>query len=375
MANLTDLKKINRARILEELHTAGACSRAAIADRLGLDRKSLTNLASELLADGLLREVGIKYPKHGRPMIMLDLDQKEHWLMGLQLLENQVIGVIVTLRGDIKQKVIRTFSFDGTIDEIRQAICSAYQELKQYAGHRLKATGLAVPGIIEMTTGKVLRSVNIAALSNIELKSLLPDDAVEPFCYEESSRAKALAELWFGQGRNQENFVSIDLGIGIGAGIVLQHQLQSRTYIGEIGHVVIAPGGKLCRCGHRGCLEAYLSERIILGELNRELNADWKSLAEIPENLSPVGEQLLKEAGHMLGLGLAAIINILCPPLVILNGNLMRYQEIILPAIERGLEEAALPSCRKHTAVVSSPFGVEAGALGAAALAASLIFQ
>ena len=373
MANQSYLKRVNQRRILLAVRESGALSRSAIADQLALDRKSMTNLANELIADGWLCESGIASSQRGRPGTLLELDRSRHLFLGLHLSENAANAVLINLHGQILGRDQRAFALPAELPQLRSALREVYLPLRRLAGDRLQAIGLSVPGILDFASGTMLRSVNLQALDGVELKSLLPSDLPAELYLEESSRAKALAELWFGIGQGRSSFVSIDLGVGIGAGIVIGKRLQGGAFAGEIGHVLIEPGGRLCACGHRGCLEAYISERILCQELGEALQQQLTSLEQI-QSLNPAAEAILQQAGHSLGRGLAALVNILCPPLLVLHGNLTRFQQYLFPAMEKGLADAALPSCRSRVEVRISSFGSEAAALGAAATPLENVF-
>src|SRR6185436_3751307 len=130
-----------------------------------------------------------------------------------------------------------------------------------------------------------------------------------PIHLEEASQAKALAEKWFGFGKSARTFVCIDLSSGVGAGMVQDGRLYRGAggYAGEIGHIRIENDGRLCRCGNRGCLEAYLSEPSLLNDLNGALRGDFSSLTEIDP--SGGAREILKLAGYRLGLGLSYLVN------------------------------------------------------------------
>lgn len=354
---------------------AGALSRAAIADRLTLDRKSLTNLANSLIKDGWLKEGRTKKVPRGRPITPLELDKNKHLTIGIQISETQLDAVLVNLYGQLVYKqIVKKYPENFTFSQLGRIVNETAGELGEVAGKRLHSAGLVAPGIIDMKHGRMLRSVNMPMLNGVDLSSMLENMPRTP-AIEEASRAKALAEKWFGIGQKYSSFVCVDLGIGIGAGIILNHHLHDAPHSGEIGHMVIRNYGRDCLCGHKGCLEAYLSERVLCNELSETENISLASLADL-HDLTERSMVILREAGYCLGLGLAGLVNILCPPLIVLTGNLTRFKGNIFPEMERGLVDAALPSCRKNVTVRVSNFtpGM-AGALGAAAAAMKNIFQ
>jgi predicted NBD/HSP70 family sugar kinase len=376
MANQALLKRINRARILNAIRVQSPVSRSRVADLLHLDRKSVTNLVSELLAEHLVFESGKKQTGKGRPLTLLELRRDTNWVIGLALSPTSAEGVLVDLYGNAIARSYHGFDFDAPLEAVLSSLQAAFGELSERAGSRLLEVGLAVPGILDTESGRVRRSVNLSCLDGTAFSALLPPDVCSTrISVEESSRAKALAEKWFGLGRTVPSFVCIDLGIGIGAGIVQDRRLYAGQtgYVGEIGHVIIEHDGALCRCGHRGCLEAYVSERAVLERIGGAEQRALTSFADI-DSLNSGGTQVMREAGYRLGLGLSYLVNIICPPLIVLSGPLTRFESDLLPELERGLDEGALPACRERVEIRSSSFS-NAGAVGAAANALSDLFE
>ncbi len=319
--------------------------------------------------------MGIQAKRRGRPGTLLALDREKHLFLGLHLSENLVQGVLINLHGEILSQQSRSFALPAGLEDIKDCLLQVYRRLSADLAVAPGAIGLVLPGVLDFEAGRILRSVNLPALDGLAPQLLLPETLPLPLFIEESSRAKALAELWFGLGRKQASFVAIDLGIGIGAGIVAERRLHGGSYAGEIGHVQIEPEGRTCACGNRGCLEAYVSEQRLCQELSRVLPHTLHSLRELQtEELNAEALALLQEAGHSLGRGLAPLVNILCPPLLVLHGNLTRFDKVLMPALMQGLQEAALPSCLNRVRLEISQFGAEAAALGAAAIPFEQIF-
>jgi|APSaa5957512576_1039674.scaffolds.fasta_scaffold11623_2 N-acetylglucosamine repressor len=349
--------------------------RADIADLTSLDRKSVTNLVNELLAEGLVLEAGKRSTGKGRPLTLLEFDRTGHWTLGIALSGNDVVGELVDLYGNCVAMERIAYPLGAARADVLGATREVARRLKTSAGDRLGGTALAVPGILDLNTGVMRHSVNLPSLDGVDLRSELQDTLGSNFAFEESSRAKALAEKWFGLAKCEPDFVCIDVGPGVGAGIVQGRRVFSHGlgYVGEIGHVIIERDGRLCRCGHRGCLEAYVSDEALL----RELNGQAPSREEGLEGLDPGNESIqrvLARAGYRLGFALSYLVNIVCPPLIVINGGLMRFREQVLPGIQRGLQEGALPECLERTRVAASPL-VHAAALGAAACALSRLFE
>lgn len=375
MANQGLVKRINRARVLDAIRRRQPVSRSALADHLGLDRKSLTNLAQELLGEGLVCEAGRRQSGRGRPQTLLALDLASPMVAGLAIDADRISGVLLDIGGGCRSTCRVVLGAQAGVDEILAGVGEVYAGLRLAAAGRLRGVGVAVPGIVDLGTGVVQRSVNLPALEGLDLRACLGRVLPEPLQIEESSRAKALAEKWFGLAQEAPNFVCIDLGIGIGAGLVQDRRpyMPAGGYAGEIGHVMVDPQGPWCRCGHRGCLEACISERRLLERLNAAEGTAWAALEAVP-GVTARSRPILEEAGYRLGLALAYLTNIICPPLIILNGSLLRFADCVMPAIERGLEAGALADCRARVRLVVSALA-EAGAMGAAARVLAEVYE
>ena len=375
MANQGLLKRINRARLLDAIRRHSPLSRSALADRLGLDRKSVTNLIGELLGEGLVQETGTVRRGRGRPLTMLALRRDTYWVGGIAIAADGVSGVLLDVSGERRHTAAAALESGGTLAAVLRSGRAVYRSLQAAAGPRLRGVGVAVPGLVDLCTGVVHRSVNLAVLDGVSLREVFGGFIREPLFVDEASRAKALAEKWFGVARDAANFVCIDLGIGIGAGLVQDRRPYAPAggYAGEIGHVIVEPGGPFCRCGHRGCLEACISEGVLVRRINASTGSSYGRLTEVRE-VTPAVRAILAEAGYRLGLALACLTNIICPPLIVLNGPLVRFAEAVLPAVERGLSEGALPDCRSRVRLLVSTM-TEAGAVGAAARALAELYE
>jgi predicted NBD/HSP70 family sugar kinase len=376
MANQALVKRINRARVLDAIRRQRPLSRSALADLVGLDRKSITNLVSELLREGLVEETGVVVRTgRGRPLIMLTLREDTYWVAGMAVQADEVSGVLLDVGGGRRWTGRVPLESSGDLAAVLAAVRAVYADLGVAGGGRVRGVGVAVPGIVDVVGGVVRRSVNLPALEGVALREAFGRFIGEPLFLEEASRAKAVAEKWFGLAREVPNFVCVDLGIGIGAGLVQDRRPYSPAggYAGEIGHVIVEPGGPQCRCGHRGCLEACISERVLIERINGIEQRAYRRLDEVGE----VGSEaagVLREAGYRLGLALAYLANIVCPPLIVLNGPLMRFAELVMPAVERGLGDGALADCRERVRLAVSTLP-EAGACGAAARALAELYE
>jgi len=375
MADQTLVRRINRARVMDAIRRHGRIARSDVATETGLDKKSITNVVADLLKEGYVVEAGKKPSAAGRPFVLLELRRDRHLAMGLSVTEAGVTAVLVNLAGEVAAAHEIEYLPDPALDGILRAARRVHDPLREAARGGLDGVGLTVPGLVDLPTGRVVRSVHLPALDGVDIRGKVAAFAAAPVAFEEATRAKALAEKWYGLGRDLTSFLCVDLGIGVGLGIVQAGRLHGagREVVGEIGHVRVEPGGRLCRCGHRGCLEAYLGERALLAAVNAADGTAVPSLDRL-ERVGAGGRKALREAGRRLGIALATAVNLIGIRDVILNGRLLRFREIVLPEVRRGIAEAALPELAARTTIHVSDLD-RAFARGAAAGVLASVFE
>lgn len=253
------------------------------------------------------------------------------------------------------------------------------------SGTRPIAACVAVPGLINADEGKVLVAPNIAGFRNLVLTTPIEQRLGIPTYIENDASAAALGEFRFGAGRGTRHLLHATLGTGIGGGIVVDRKLYrgATGLAGEIGHIVIDPGGPKCNCGSRGCLEAMVSG-VAFAERSKKLIASGKApiLASLVGDREPKGRDLfaaaqqgeqmaeaeIRHGGHLLGLGLGSLVNVLNPDAVTLSGGLVNMGEMLLGPL-RGAMHSIAYGPASGTIVRLSELGDDAGLLGAAAVA------
>lgn len=374
LRNHSLIKKINRAQILNTIRGNTPIARSHIAEKTGLDKKTMTNFVSEFIKEDLIEEFGKQEQSVGRPFTMLKFKKK--LVMGIDIAPDVISGVLMDLYGNIHASHEIEYPLYSDRDKVMNAVMKIYNGLKKI-GPVYHGVGICMPGIIDTEKGVVKDSVNMPSLQGLAYNEVFSSFISEPFFVEETSKTKAIAEKIIGIAKNTNDFVVIEIGIGIGSGIISNRTIfkGAGKYAGEIGHIVIEPGGLQCRCGNRGCLEAYTSEKVILDRANEILKTDYDSIESIKESEYPAIEGFIKDIGHKIGSGIGAMINIVNPTVIILNGPLVtKFKDIILPAIEEAIKISCLAECCKDLKLCVSEFGKSA-ASGAAAVVLCDIFE
>lgn len=372
------MKRANTASLLNYLRLAGETSRADLARASGLDPKTITNLANELIARRMVISGKPVVAGRGRPAEKLSIHPDAGCAIGLDLGVQQITGVVLDLRGSVRHHwreeygVPRSRAF--LLEKAGRCISELRRSMSPSLRRSLEGIGVCVPGFIDRTAGVVLESVNIRGFTNVPLVATFEQRFELPVLLEEASRAKALAELWFGRHGPVDHLICLDIGFGIGMGIIHQGVLYRGTNecSGEIGHTIVEFNGRVCRCGKRGCLETVASGRA-LDEMAREIVGDAgakKSGARAIYDAAVAGDararQVLRRTGEYLGIAIANVANLLDPDLVVLSGGLVDAGAMLVDPLQQAVAANGIGSRPSSVRVAVSTLGPLSGAMGAA---------
>jgi predicted NBD/HSP70 family sugar kinase len=208
---------------------------------------------------------------------------------------------------------------------------------------------------------------------DVPIRAMLEDLFGCPVEVDNDTKAAAIAERLFGMCRRTDDFIYVTGDSGVGGALFLGGRLYRGAggFAGEIGHTKVAPGGNLCGCGRRGCLETYVSEAAILRRLAEQgiEAADIGVVAALADQGHGRVLDLLGEAGRHLGFALSNLVNILNPQLIVLGGNLAVVGSWIMPGLEQALAQQALAPLAAEVSIRVSPLGEDAVPMGGIALA------
>ncbi|SOB79537.1 ROK family protein [Streptomyces sp. 1331.2] len=248
-------------------------------------------------------------------------------------------------------------------------------ELARRAGLRPRAAGVAAPGLVDEAAGTVVRAVNLD-WHDVPIRDRLAEHLGLPIAFGHDVRAGGLAEARLGAGRGSHSFVFVPVGTGIAAAVLTGGRAMTgaRGIAGELGHLVVRPGGERCACGGRGCLETVASAAAI-ARRHARLTGMTTSGAEDVHRRAVDGEaqagQVWAEAVEALADGLAATVALLDPERIVIGGGLARAGDHLLAPLAAALTERL--AFRTAPRLVAAELGRRAGCLGAALLAQDLL--
>ena len=251
-------------------------------------------------------------------------------------------------------------------------------------GGVLSAVSVVVPGTVNLAEGVVVKAPNVPCLDGFRLAAALESELDWPVVLENDANAAAIGEMWRGAGQGHRALICVTLGTGVGGGIILDGKLWRGAdgSAGEIGHMGVDPfAGVACMCGSRGCLEVYASATAIV-RMTREARPRYpNSILHNTEDLTSAkiyqagreGDELAIEVfrrmGVYLGIGLASLINVLNPEIVVIGGGLSNGWELFEKHMYQQVLERAFPIPARRVKIVRAQCGDDAGLLGAARLA------
>ena len=374
-ARPSSLRAGNLALVLRTVCAAAEPpSRADVAGATGMTRATAARLADELVAAGLLDEVErAPTARRGRPATPLAPGCR-FAALGLQVDAGLLAARVVDLRGHVVAEHVEDGDLVGsdpvpTLERLTGLALGLVDRLPRQL--RLVGAGLALPGIVDVGDGVLLRAPNLGWSDQRPadvLARVLPEDLVPLLGNEADLAARTVAETAPGRAGPYRDFLYLSGQIGIGGAAVLAGRVMtgSSGWAGEVGHVCVDPAGPSCRCGSTGCLEQYAGRDALLAAAGLPRGSASGVLAARAAEGDPGALRALDTAGWALGVTLAGVLNVLDIPSVVLGGHLAELGDLLCPRVEAHLARRVLSARWRRPAIAAAPAAPGAGATGAA---------
>jgi len=366
----------------------GPLSRVEIHNLTNLRPNTISTLVRELLDEGCLVEAGPSDNPMGRKQILLRLNHENTFVAAVELDDEMVSASTLDLVPSVKTSVRQATNLNAGIDGLVSQLLSTTRQAVEQAGvpqGTLMGIGIADPGLVNTRDGVVLTSSTIDFWKQVPLKDIFESEFHVPVLLEDKTRARATAERILGAGQGAKDMIFVDYGRGIGAGIIVDGKplRGHRWAAGEFGHTHVSEDITACPCGSFGCLEA------MAGALALELRIR-KAISEgsSPQYLeTPAGEAsgvsawqvlraasqgdktcsaIVEQAGNYLGLGLANLVNLFNPSMIVLDRRLAQAGQALLDQIVRIVKRQALSHCTEDLDIRFAELDQDAGVLGVA---------
>ncbi|HEV7962222.1 MAG TPA: ROK family protein [Actinoplanes sp.] len=373
------MRRANRASLLTDLFHGGRQSRQQLGDTTALSQASVSNLVGEMIDEGLVEEAGLVGSDGGRPRALLRVAPGYGYVVGADVGETRVLvelydlamsrlGVASYTLGDPggEPEVVAATLLQGLATVVEQAGVEASEVL---------GFGVGVAGVVDQT-GDAVVYAQTTGWEGVPLGAMLRAGTDVPVFVENGAKTVGQAEMWFGAGRGARHAVIVMIGTGVGAAVVMDGRSYrgANSNAGEWGHTTLVYDGDVCRCGARGCLEAYIGADKVISRLAAATGepAEPMLLNRMLAGDGPIEDEaaeILAQTVGYLGAGIAGLVNLFSPERIVLGGRAgLALGERFLPDIRAAAARNALRQPYSQTRIDLCQLGPDAVAMGAATL-------
>jgi predicted NBD/HSP70 family sugar kinase len=373
------VRRANLSAIVRELHSRGPLSRSELVARTGLTRSAIRGLIGELVEGGLLSEErGTSQGAPGRPSPLVQPNADRGVVLAIEITVDSLAVAAVGLGGQVFDllRVDRSrdrLSVDETVADLAAVAGTVRARLTQR--DMLIGIGVAVVGIVRRADGFVTMAPNLG-WRDVPLSERLAEalDTRLPIAVANEADLGALAELRRGAALGADHVLFLSGEVGVGGGVIVDGSplAGAAGYGGEVGHVPVNPNGSRCRCGSIGCWETEVGEGALLRLAGHPPDAGREEVDTVLDEAAAGSRGALgalDTVGRWLGFGLAGLVNVFNPQVVVLGGLFGRIHPFVEGTLRTELDRLALPQSREVVRVVPASLGVDAPLLGAAELA------
>jgi predicted NBD/HSP70 family sugar kinase len=373
------VRRANLSALVRELHERGPVSRSTLVVRTGLTRSAIRGLIGELVAAGLVTE-GRAEPlgTPGRPSPLVSLNPGAAVVLALEIAVDSLAVALVGLGGGVLGR-IRVDRARGqvAVDETVADLAALAERLIAETVDRraIVGVGVAVVGVVRRTDGLVSTAPNLG-WRDVPLGTSLAEalDVDAPVSVANEADLGALAEHRRGAAIGRDEVVFISGEVGVGGGLIVAGRPLTGVagYGGEVGHIPVNPNGTACRCGSVGCWETEVGEGALLVRAGHPADGGRDAVDAVvaaAEAGDATALAALERTGRWLGFGLAGLVNVLGPGIVVLGGLFGRIFPFVSATVDEELDRRALSAPRALVDVAPARLGVDAPLRGAAELA------
>ena len=381
-------KKSQRDKHLIEalVYQQGPISRVSIHALTNLRRSTISLLTRQLLTEGKLIEAGPSDNPLGRKQILLELNRKFGFLVGVEFDDERVTAGVMDLQPSVTRVISEATDLSHGKEGLLRQLQSAVRRVVTAARlpwTKLLGVGIADPGLVDTRRGVTTSSSTIDFWNDVPLTATFEKEFKVPVLVESKTRAKAIAEQRLGVGQREPNMIYLDYGTGIGAGVIVDGKLLygHNCGVGEVGHTNMVRSGPTCKCGSNGCLEAVAGASAVENRTRKALSEGVSSrlLAMAQEDASRItvwqvleaaraGDKMcwniVAEIAEEIGVAMANLVNLFNPSMIVFDQRLSVTGEDLLNLISRVVKSNALAGSASGLSLRFATLGREAGLLG-----------
>jgi len=389
--NATYINKLNKIKVLELIRKERSISRADIAKQTRLSAPTITRIVESLIKyEKLVIDLGLGTSEGGRPPNLVSFASQARFIIGVDIGRTNISAALADLDAKIVQEELRPTDADEGYDRVIARVASIIEELiakSKVDRKNIMGVGLAVGGLMDKKRGIIEFSPDFQ-WRNVDPATTLSEAVGLPVMIDNVTRVAAIGELHYGIGERFRNFICINIGYGIGAGIIINGMpfYGSHGVSGEFGHIMVDKDDqRICNCGNRGCLEAIASGSGIARTVRERITGGAASVVASlcggdTERISTamvvdaanqgdaLSSAVLREAMEYLSIGVVNLITLFDPEAVILCGRVALAGNIVLDPIKAAVESRSINVNRKDIHIGVATYGTRAALMGSLAL-------
>jgi glucokinase-like ROK family protein len=382
-SHLNTKRTILTTQIINIIYKDGLKTIAELCEETHNSIPSITHIMNEQTEAGLLMSFGIGESKGGRKPVLFGLNKKAGYVVSIEVSRKYTHIAIFDLHNE---QIGKTHEIKQGLDnaedifKILKEECNAHIARQDINSDLILGYGITVPGLIDIKKGM---SLSYLQFGNQPIEKSFREIFKKPVFIEHDTRAMAWGEAWFGLAKNKENVLFINIGSGIGLGIIINGQLYhgNSGLCGEFGHIQMNPDGELCYCGKIGCLETIASgaamvkksqEKIRNGKstilktiVNNDIEAiTLKNIIDAANNGDLFAIELIEEAGEYLAKAMSILIHLFNPEAIIIGGEISDAGNLITDPVQQKLNKYAMQRLKQDTTILLSELKEKAGLMG-----------
>jgi N-acetylglucosamine repressor len=385
------INKLNKIKVLSLIRKTDNVSRATVAKLSGLSAPTVSRIVEDLIAEGLVREVGAGASQGGRRPTLLKFSDQSNFIIGVDLGATQIYGVLSDFDAKIVAEIRRPTKVEEGFARVMKSTAEVIGELVNYPNgnkkKRIYGIGMAVAGLINRTQNIVEFSPDFH-WHKVDVGAALAQYHKIPLIFDNVTRVMALGEMWYGLGKQFKNLICVNVGYGIGAGIIIDGKplYGPLGLAGEFGHITVDKDSRvLCECGNYGCLEALSSGNAIAKAAQARLaeggasalreacgghpeSVTAKMVADLAKEGDPLSSEVFDTAVEYLGIGIAGLINLFSPEAVVIGGGVAQAGSILFDKVRKTVNSRALDKIASGVLIKPASFGMKAAVMGAVSL-------
>lgn len=390
--NAIYINRINKISILGLIREQGMISRADLVKESGLSAPTVTRITDSLIKkEKLVVSLGKGDSSGGRPPVLLKFDGKRNYVIGIDLGATTTRGVLSNLDGEFLTEINLPTRLEEGFDEVMSDVTALISKLAESKANvkkeRIYGVGIAVAGLVDLNK-KIIEYSPVFDWNQVDILKALESKVEFPVIFDNVTRLMALGGMCFGKGQKEQNFICINVGYGIGAGIIVNGKLLTGSdgFAGEFGHITIDKDSDIqCSCKKYGCLEALASgkaialtaqSRLARGQdsiLSNMCKGDFsKVTAKMVADAAKEGDELamnvFNRAMEYIGLGISNMVGIFNPDLIVIGGGVSMAGDIFFDTIRNVVQKNSMRPSARQVNILPVAFGENAGIMGAFSL-------